>query len=132
MELLSQDTKKSLNYTVEAFEKENKLTDHIHGEANLIIKYDLDGFTLYGYEENNLMSKNATMDIDMWKQQAIDIMKSKQSDLTVAIFQYLKMNGEKTPKELHNWLKQKQPALYEDVLESEKEIKEWSVLEMEL
>ena len=75
------------------------------------------------------MSKNATMDIDMWKQQAIDIMKSKQSDLTVAIFQYLKMNGDKTPKELHNWLKQKQPALYEDVLESdEKKLKEWSVL----
>jgi|TARA_R100000482_G_scaffold10317_1_gene3084 hypothetical protein len=129
LELLSQDTKKSLNYDVEAFTKGVKITDHIHGEANIIIKYDLDGFTIYGYEEDNLMSKNATMDLDMWKQQAIDIMKSKQSDLTVAIFQYLKMNGAKTPKQLHNFLKQKQPSLYEDVLDSdEKKLKTWAVL----
>lgn len=129
LELLSQDTKKSLNYDVEAFTKGVKITDHIHGEANIIIKYDLDGFTIYGYEEDNLMSKNATMDLDMWKQQAIDIMKSKQSDLTVAIFQHLKMNGAKTPKQLHNFLKQKQPSLYEDVLDSdEKKLKTWAVL----
>ena len=129
LELLSQDTKKSLNYDVEAFTKGVKITDHIHGEANVIIKYDLDGFTIYGYEEDNLMSKNATMDLDMWKQQAIDIMKSKQSDLTVASFQYLKMNGDKTPKELDNFLVKEHKDLYEDVLESdEKRLKKWIIL----
>ena len=129
LELLSQDTKKSLNYDVEAFTKGVKITDHIHGEANVIIKYDLDGFTIYGYEEDNLMSKNATMDLDMWKQQAIDIMKSKQSDLTVASFQYLKMSGDKTPKELHNFLVKEHKDLYEDVLESDvKKLKKWIIL----
>ncbi len=129
LELLSQDTKKSLNYNVEAFTKGVKITDHIHGEANIIIKYDLDGFTIYGYEENNLMSKNATMDLDMWKQQAIDIMKTKQSELTVAIFQYLKMNGEQTPRQIHNHLKEKHNDLYEQVLDSdEKKLKKWAIL----
>ncbi|MAD48281.1 MAG: hypothetical protein CMQ53_02895 [Gammaproteobacteria bacterium] len=129
LELLSQDTKKSLNYSVEAFTKGVKITDHIHGETNAILKFDLDGFTLYGYEEDNLMSKNATLDIDLWKQQAIEIMKSKQSDLTVAMFQYLKTDGDKTPKQLHNFLKEKHADLYEDVLESdEKKLKQWSVL----
>ena len=127
LELLSKDTKKSLNYSVEsALTKGIKLTDHIHGETNIIVKSDLDGFTIYGFEENNLMSKNAIMDIDMWKAQVEEIMKSKQSDLTVAVFQYLKMNGDKTPKQIHNFLVEKQPSLYEDVLESkEKDIKEW-------
>jgi ATP-dependent DNA ligase len=129
LELLSQDTKKSLNYDVEAFTKGVKITDHIHGEANVIIKYDLDGFTIYGYEEDNLMSKNATMDLDMWKQQAIDIMKSKQSDLTVASFQHLKETGDKTPKELHNFLVKEHKDLYEDVLESDvKKLKKWIIL----
>ena len=129
LELLSQDTKKSLNYNVEAFTKGVKITDHIHGEANVIIKYDLDGFTIYGYEEDNLMSKNATMDLDMWKQQAIDIMKTKQSELTVAIFQYLRMNGEQTPRQIHNFLKEKHKDLYEQVLDSdEKKLKKWAIL----
>tara|TARA_R110002050_G_scaffold41733_2_gene100892 strand:+ start:526 stop:3060 length:2535 start_codon:yes stop_codon:yes gene_type:complete len=126
LELLSQDTKKSLNYNVEAFTKGVKVTDNIHGETNVIIKSEMDGFTIYGFEKNNLMSKNAIIDLDMWKQQAIDIMKSKQSDLTVAVFQYLKLNGDKTPKQIHNFLVQKHTSLYEDVLESnEKDVKEW-------
>ena len=63
----------------------------------------MNGFTIYGFEKDNLMSKNATMDLDMWKQQAIDIMKSKQSDLTIAIFHHLKNNGNQTTKQLHNF-----------------------------
>lgn len=129
LELLSQDTKKSLNYSVEAFTKGIRVTDYIHGEANLIIKSDLDGFTIYGYEEDNLMSKNATYDLDMWKQQAVEIMKTKASTLTVAIFQHLKLNGELTPKQLHNFLKEKHKDLYEEILDSdEKKLKQWAVL----
>ena len=129
LELLSRDTKKSLNYDVEALTKGIKITDYIHGETNLIIKSDMNGFTIYGFEENNLMSKNALMDLDMWKQQAIDIMKSKQSELTVAIFQFLKLNGPTDVKATHIHLKEKQPTLYEDVLESkETDLKRWASL----
>ena len=129
LELLSRDTKKSLNYDVEALTKGIKITDYIHGETNLIIKSDMDGFTIYGFEQDNLMSKNALADLDMWKQQAIDIMKSKQSELTVAIFQFLRLQGASTVKRLHNHLKEKQPSLYEDVLESkETDLKQWAGL----
>ena len=129
LEFLSRDTKKSLNYDVEALTKGIRVTDYIHGETNLIIKSGLDGFTIYGFEEDNLMSKNALNDLDMWKQQAIDIMKSKQSELTVAIFQYLKTNGPKTANELHAYLKEKHTDLYGEVLDSDKsKVKEWSSL----
>ena len=127
LELLSQDTKKSLNYTVDALKKGITVTDHIHGETTVIVKSDLDGFTIYGFEENNLMSKNALKDLDMWKQQVEEIMKTKQSKLTVAIFNYLKENGAKTPKELHNYLVKAHPSLYEDILESQySKLKNWA------
>ena len=50
----------------------------------------MDGFTIYGFEEDTLMSKNALADLDMWKEQAESIMKTKQSELTVVIFNALK------------------------------------------
>lgn len=127
LEMLSQDTKKSLNYSIEGLKKGITITDHIHGEATLIVKADLDGFTIYGFEENNLMSKNALIDLDMWKQQVEEIMKTKQGKLTVSIFNYLKQNGAKTPKEVHNYLVRNQPSLYEDILESEySKLKDWA------
>jgi hypothetical protein len=118
LELLSQDTKKSLNYNVEAFKKGVKITDYIHGETTAIIKYDTNGFVIYGFEENNLMSKNALRDIDMWKSQAEEIMKTKQGELTVIILNFLQDKGNKSPKEVHNYLKAKHSELYETVLDS--------------
>jgi len=126
LEMLSQDTKKSLNYDVKALEKGIIVTDHIHGETNVIIKSDFDGFTIYGFEESNLMSKNALIDIDMWKAQAEEIMKTKQSKLTQIGFNYLKENGSKTPKELHNFLVKNHKSIYEDILESKlNKVKDW-------
>jgi len=104
LEMLASDEKKSLNYKVEAFEKGIQITDHIHGEASILIKGDMDGFTIYGFEEDNLMAKNALVDLDLWKNQAEEIMKTKQSRLTVAGFQHMKTTGPKTIKELHNYL----------------------------
>ena len=73
------------------------------------------------------MSKNALNDLDMWKTQAEAIMKTKQSKLTVTIFNYLKQNGAKTPKELHNYLVKNVSSLYEDILESDsKKLKNWT------
>ena len=127
LELLSKDTKKSLNYDVTALEKSMKVTDYIHGEATLIYKFDMDGFVIYGFEEDNLMSKNAIADLDMWKAQAEKIMKTKQSRLTQSIFLYLKENGAKTPKELHNYLIKNTRDLYEEVLEgNEKRLVDWA------
>ena len=118
LELLSQDTKKSLNYNVEAFKKGVTVTDYIHGQANVIIKYDTSGFVIYGFEEDNLMSKNALADIDMWKAQAEEIMKTKQGVLTVAIVNYLQEKGDRVVSEVHGYLKRNLSEVYEDVLES--------------
>ena len=118
LELLSKDTKKSLNYDVKALEKGVSVTDYIHGETNVIIKGDMDGFTIYGFDESNLMSKNALANLDEWKSQAEAIMKTKQSRLTVAAFQHLKERGAKTPKELHDFLVKNHSKIYEDILES--------------
>ena len=127
LELLSQDTKKSLNYSVEAFTKGVKVTDYIHGETTAILKYDMNGFVIYGFEENNLMSKNALRDIDMWKAQAEQIMKTKQGELTVIIVNYLQERGDKTVKEVHQYLKKNAPSIYEDILESkEKRLGNWA------
>ena len=73
------------------------------------------------------MSKNAIADLDMWKAQAEKIMKTKQSRLTQSIFLYLKENGAKTPKELHNYLIKNTRDLYEEVLEgNEKRLVDWA------
>jgi hypothetical protein len=54
-------------------------------------------------------------------------MKTKQSELTVAIFNSLKEKGGMGVKELHNHLVKNYPSLYEDVLESSsKKLKLWS------
>ena len=126
LELLAKDEKKSLNYNVEALKKGIVVTDHIHGEASILIKSDMDGFTIYGFEEDNLMAKNALVDLDLWKTQAEEIMKTKQSRLTVAGFQHMKTTGPKTIKELHNHLVKNHKDLYEDILESKfDKLKDW-------
>ena len=126
LQMLIKDKKKSLNYNVEEVEKGIIITDHIHGEANIIIKGDMDGFTIYGFEQDNLMAKNALMDLDLWKEQAEEIMKTKQSKLTVAIFNFLKEKGAQTPKVVHNFLVKNHKKKYQDILESkESRVKDW-------
>ena len=126
LEMLSNDGKKELNYNVEALKKGLKITDHIHGEASIIIKSDMDGFTIYGFEEDNLMAKNALIDLDLWKNQAEEIMKTKQSRLTVAGFQFMKTKGPQTIKALHNHLVKNHKDIYEDILESKfDKLKDW-------
>ena len=123
LEMLSKDTKPSLKYKAKALKKGILITDLIHGEA--IIK-SMDGFTLYEFEKENLMSKNAMANLEMWKEEAEDIMKTKQSKLTVAVFNYLKENTPKTIKEVHNFLVKHHPDLYEDILEGKMtKIKDW-------
>lgn len=126
LELLAQDTKKSLNYDVKALEKGIKITDHIHGEASIIMKGEMDGFTIYGFEEDNLMAKNAIADLDLWKEAAVKIMKTKNSEMFNAIFQFLKESGPKDLRDIDEFLKKTQSSLYEDTNESnKKELVNW-------
>ena len=80
LELLSKDTKPSLKFKTKALKKGILITDHIHGEA--ILK-SMDGFSLYEFERDNLMSKHAMMNLDSWKADAENIMKTKQSELMI-------------------------------------------------
>ena len=57
------------------------ITDLIHGEATLIAKSDFDGFTVYGFEEENLMSKNAIADLDVWKEEMEKIIEHLNEEL---------------------------------------------------
>ena len=138
LEMLSKDTKPSLKYKIEALTKGITITDNIHGEATLIAK-SMDGFTIYGFEESNLMSKNALADLDMWKKEAEETLKTLQGKITVAIKNRLKEKGPQTPKEIHLYLKEKMPSEYETLFDSDsskmmkvlgdasaKNIKEWA------
>jgi hypothetical protein len=123
LEMLSDSTKPSLKYNAKALEKGILITDHVHGET--ILK-SMDGFSLFEFEKDNLMSKHAMRNLDSWKDQAEGIMKTKQSELTVAIFQYLKERGPLTIKELHNYLVKEHGRSYDSILDSKlSELKEW-------
>jgi hypothetical protein len=70
LEFLTKGGKKSLgDYTIEALTKSYEITDGIHGSAKLHTELDLDGFVFHGFKDQNLMSKNAEIDIDFWKQE---------------------------------------------------------------
>ena len=57
----------------------------------------MDGFTFYGFEENNLMAKNAMLDIDIWKEQIEDMLKTQKSKLRVAIKNFLMKDRDGKP-----------------------------------
>ena len=123
LEMLSKETKSSLKYKTKALEKGILITDYIHGEA--ILK-SMDGFALYEFEKDNLMSKHAMMNLDSWKADAEGIMKTKQSELTVAVYQELKEKGPMNIKDLHNYLVKDYGRLYDSVLESKMDkLKDW-------
>ena len=137
LELLSLDTKKSLNYDIKALEKGYSISDVIHGDVTAIIKSDLDGFTFYGFEENNLMAKNAILDIDVWKGQIEEMLKREKGAFRLAIKNFLMSNNKRPfkdieefvvrnhmksynnifdakPKKLNSWLKQLEDITYDE------------------
>ena len=126
LELLSQDTKKSLNYNVEALEKGYKISDIIHGEATAIIKSDLDGFTFYGFEENNLMSKNAILDIDVWKTQIEDMLKTQKAKFRLAVKNFLMETGRVSFDKIEDFVREKHMNYFSNLFESDsKKLKDW-------
>ena len=71
------------------------ITDYIHGTAEIILKEDLDGFTIYGFEGDSLMQKNALYNIDVWKEQITEIIKTRRSDLRIGIKNEILERGNK-------------------------------------
>ena len=61
------------------------ITDDIHGTAEVIAKSDFDGFTIYGFKGDTLMQKNALHSIDLWKDEMENLVKSRRSELRLAI-----------------------------------------------
>ena len=93
LELLSANNKKSIKYKVKALEKGISVTDNIHGEAMILAKGDMDGFTIFGFDNYNLMAKNALVDLDEWKSQLEDIHKMKKGEFRVFLKNFLQDNG---------------------------------------
>ena len=126
LEMLAKDTKPSLKYNVEALKKGITITDNIHGTATIIAK-SMDGFTIYGFQENNLMAKNALQDLDFWKEEAEETLKTMQGKLTVEIINFVRSkNKPQTVTDIHNFLLKEYANDYETLLESnKKELGEW-------
>ena len=68
------------------------VTDYVHGEAEIICKHELEGFTIYGFDGDSLMQKNALYNMDEWKGQLEKLMKSRKSKLRVAIRKIIEEN----------------------------------------
>ena len=127
LDLLSKDTKKSLNYDIKALEKGYSITDTIHGEATVILKSDLDGYTFYTFEENNLMAKNASLDIDVWKTEIQEMIKTQTSELRITLKNLLRNKNDEVPyKEIEEYVIKNHMKIFNNVFESSsKQLKDW-------
>jgi len=116
LDLLAKEGRKSLKYDVQDALIKYTITDGVHGTADIIAKSDFEGFTIYGFEGDSLMAKNALVDIDMWKEQLTEIMKSKTSDARMAIKGHL-MEEDKplTVKEIFEFCRKSIPELTEKI-----------------
>jgi len=103
---LSEKTKKSLslltdkvvdtfNVTsgIEDKKKSYHITDNIHGSAEIILKHNMEGFTIYGFEGDELMQKNALHSIDIWKKQLVDLIDKSRVNFRRGIYNFLKEKG---------------------------------------
>jgi len=120
LELLADESKKSLieeskDYSVRMEGlKKAIVTDGIHGDAEIILKSDLDGFQVYGIEGDDLMAKNALYDIDIWKEELTEVIKTIRSELRNGIFQFLKEKGKPMPyKDILEFVKEKHEDKFE-------------------
>tara|TARA_A100001201_G_scaffold143092_1_gene143310 strand:- start:1600 stop:4128 length:2529 start_codon:yes stop_codon:yes gene_type:complete len=130
LEQLSTKTKKSLQqiaelgdtFKVAAGLKKYTITDDIHGTAEIILKQDLDGFTVYGFKGDSLMEKNALYNLDVWKEQVTEITKTKRSELRLAIRNFIfeqKENEEIEFSEIVAFVASKHPDDYEQLFDNE-------------
>ena len=113
LEFLSKDNKKSASdYNIEALKKSYVITDNVHGEAILNTFLDTDGFVLSGFYENNLMSKNAIIDIDIWKEELKQIY-HKDNGVLLTYIQQKVMERDLSPAEIVKVVKEGLPSIME-------------------
>jgi len=118
LEFLSKDNKKSASdYNIEALKKSYALTDNIHGVVELNTGIDTDGFVLSGFYQDNLMAKNAIIDIDLWKHELVEIYK-KDSGEFMSIVANIINEGSLSKKELLKRLKEEAPKLVDRLFDS--------------
>lgn len=125
-ELQAEDSKRVKKYTV---------TDYIHGEAEIIVKSDVEGFTVYGFKGDKLMEKNAIVNMDEMKDQLSKFIKSRKSQLRVIIREMIEENKSpisfdeleenlrqedaydevfsRNPRDLINWMKTQEDSFIE-------------------
>ena len=121
---------KTTEYKTSALTKAILITDDIHGKAEVICKEDLNGFTIYGFKEDNLMAKNAMLDIDLWKEQIGEIYKERKGKFRVSIKNFLEEQPENTATldEILDYISKNKDIsqLYEDIFDSKsRELKEF-------
>jgi len=122
LELLSANNKKSIKYKVKALEKGINITDNIHGDATILAKGDMDGFTIFGFDEFNLMAKNALVNLDEWKSQIEDIHKMKKGKFRTHIKHFLNKNGPSSIEAIHKHIlnsSDKLKSLYNQLFDSD-------------
>jgi ATP-dependent DNA ligase len=111
LEFLSKDNKKSASdYSIEAFKKSYTLTDNVHGIVELNTGIDTDGFVLSGFYQDNLMAKNAIIDIDLWKHELAEIYK-KDSGEFMTIVSNIINEGSLSKRDLLERLQKESPKL---------------------
>jgi len=94
LEFLSSGKQIDKKYKASALKKSIIITDGIHGETEVILKTDFNGFTIYGFKDNNLMAKNALMDLDCLKEEIGELLKAKKGKLRVSIKNFLQQTPE--------------------------------------
>jgi len=106
LELLASNNKKSIKYKVKALEKGISITDNIHGEAMILAKADMDGFTIFGFDKYNLMAKNALIDLDEWKSEIEEVHKANSTKFEQAITYFVddSQNGPSTLDEIEKYI----------------------------
>ena len=109
-----------ISYKSKALTKGVALTDNIHGSTTVIAKADMDGFVIYGFDNDNLMSKNAILDIDIWKEQIEDIMKAKKGSLRVSIKNFIQEtpHNKASFSEILEYVEKEKQDLFEEVFDS--------------
>ena len=122
LEFLSKDSKKSIkDYNIEVLEKSYGVSDGIHGITTLNTNIDTDGFILTGFYENNLMSKNAIIDIDIWK----DELKQayiKDNGILFTFIQQQLLDGEVKSKQLIMKITKELPSIVNRLFSDTKNI----------
>tara|TARA_R100000008_G_scaffold40297_2_gene23109 strand:+ start:4149 stop:6677 length:2529 start_codon:yes stop_codon:yes gene_type:complete len=117
LEFLSSNGTMDNKYKAKAFKKSIVITDDIHGTAEVIIKTDFDGFTIYGFKDNNLMAKNALVDLDFLKEEIGELLKAKKGKLRVSIKNFIQNTPDNVANinEILEFVKENHNDLFQEV-----------------